>query len=236
MLSREYEMSKSIDVYNDPCFTLKDAQLHIYAYQVPPRTIFDWVVGSMNYQPLIDIAEKKPARLSFVNLVELYVLASIRRKYRVRMQNVRPAIDFMKKEFNTEHPLAEHRFQTDGFNLFYKHLDSLYDLSRGGQQNFDFIEIYLKRIEYNPSGNPLKFYPFTRLDNQEDSSTPRYVTIDPKICFGRPILESTSVPVEIISQKYWAGESHASLINEYAIEAEELDEAIRVGGYYLKAA
>lgn len=228
-------MGIKIDVYNDPCFTLQEAQLHIYVFKVPGATIHDWAVGRKTYKPLIEIAQRTPPRLSFINLVELYVLASIRRKFHIPMQNVRPAIEFIKRELQSKHPLAEHRFDTDGIRLFFKHLGGLYDLSKGGQQAFDFVETYLKRIEYAHNGLPSKFYPFTRLD-KDDAHTPMHVTINPKICFGRPILERISVPVEIISERYWAGESHDALREEYGITSEELDEAIRVGGYYLKAA
>jgi uncharacterized protein (DUF433 family) len=225
-------MDMKIDVYNDPCFMLSDAKLHIFVFNVPKRTIYDWVVGSKNYKPLIEIAQKSPPRLSFINLVELYVLASIRRKFHIPMPYVRSAVEFVNKELGSKHPLAEHRFETDGLRIFFEHLGGLYDISKGVQQSFDFVKTYLHRIEYSQSGLPLKFYPFTRLDKHEDDKTPMCVTINPRICFGRPILESISVPVEIISQRYWAGESHDSLINEYNITSEELDEAIRVGRYY----
>jgi hypothetical protein len=118
-----------IDVYNDPCFTLQEAHLHIYVFKVPAGTIHDWAVGRKTYKPLIEIAQRTPPRLSFINLVELYVLASIRREFHIPMPNVRSAIDCVKRELKSEHPLAENRFKTDGINLFIDHLGNLYNIS-----------------------------------------------------------------------------------------------------------
>jgi uncharacterized protein (DUF433 family) len=228
-------MAISIDVYNDPCYTLKDAQLHIHVFNVPKTTVNDWVGGRSTYTPLIEIAQKSPPRLSFINLIELYVLATLRRRIKIQMPYVREAIDFVKKEFESEHPLAEHKFKTDGLHIFLDVLGKTHDISTGGQQTFEFVSNYLERVEYSFTGKPTKFYPFSSFGNKEEDK-PKYVTIDPNICFGRPVLESISVPVESICDQYWAGESHATLISDYQVTSEELDEAIRIGRYYLEAA
>ena len=40
----------------------------------------------------------EPVLLSFINLVELHVLASIRREHRITMLEVREAIDWMRQQ------------------------------------------------------------------------------------------------------------------------------------------
>ena len=74
------------------------------------------------FKPVIRPAATSPVALSFINLIEAHVLAAIRRKHRVDMADVRRTIVFLKKEFGSKHPLADHKFETDGVDLFVEHL------------------------------------------------------------------------------------------------------------------
>ena len=229
-------MTKSFDVYNFPSYYIPEAVLHLHTFQVPLTTIRSWVVGQPNFKPLIKIAQLSPPRLSFINLVELYVLASIRRKFKIPMPNVRTGLEYVKDKLKSKHPLAEYGFQTNGIDLFLEHSGILLNISKGGQLSLEFIKTYLNRIERNEAGLPRKLYPLTRLSEFEDENTPKFITINPNICFGRPILENISTPVETISERFWAGESFESLMKEYDISQEELQEVVRFGAAYLKAA
>ena len=112
---------ESFDVYNFPSYYIPEAVLHLHTFQVPLTTIRSWVVGQPNFKPLIKIAQLSPPRLSFINLVELYVLASIRRKFKIPMPNVRTGLEYVKDKLKSKHPLAEYGFQTNGIDLFLEH-------------------------------------------------------------------------------------------------------------------
>ena len=82
---------------------------------------------------LFRIAQPAPPTLSFWNLVEVYLLASIRRSYNVPMQKVRPALKYLERELEIERPLLQKQLLTDGVNLFVEHLSSLINISEDGQ-------------------------------------------------------------------------------------------------------
>jgi hypothetical protein len=68
--------------------------------------------------------------LSYINLIEAYVLATIRRKYTVSMTKVRKAIDYVGREFKTDHPLADKEFETDGPHIFVREYGNLINIIR----------------------------------------------------------------------------------------------------------
>lgn len=80
-----------------PAFTLAEAVAWL---RVPNSTVRAWTLGqtygtgarSRRSHPIIEIADKKQRFLSFQNLVELHVLAAIRRQHRIPLQNVRKAV------------------------------------------------------------------------------------------------------------------------------------------------
>jgi hypothetical protein len=85
------------------------------------------------FRPVIQPAAKSPVSLPFINLIEAHVLGAIRRKHRVDMPVVRRAIEYLKKEFGSSHPLADHKFETDGVDLFIERYGQFMSVSQGGQ-------------------------------------------------------------------------------------------------------
>ena len=80
------------DLRELPAYTVSEVAHYL---TVPPATIRYWSVGRGSCEPLITLPENSPSRptlLSFYNLVELHVLAAVRREYRITMPKVRTAI------------------------------------------------------------------------------------------------------------------------------------------------
>ncbi len=68
----------------------------------------------------------------------------------------------MKRQFHIERPLIDESFQTDRLDLFVERYGDLINASREGQQAMkEIISVYLKRIERDANGLPIKLYPFT---------------------------------------------------------------------------
>ena len=164
--------------------------------------------------------------LSFINLIEAYVLASIRREHRLFMNKIRKGLDFISQMPPSDNPLAEKDFETDRLSLFLRESGLGYDISRGGGQTVleDIIKKYMQRIERDLNGLPIKLYLFSGTGKPDE---PRSILIDPKISFGRPILSNTSIPVEIIVERYRTGESMRELAGDYECSWEKIEEAIR---------
>lgn len=200
---------------------------------IPVTTLRAWVLGQHYesaggrrlFAPPLKIAQRTPPLLSFLNLVEAHVLDGIRRHHGVTLQNVRKALVYLEKHFPSEHPLADRRFETDGLDLFIEQYGKLINISREGQVTMrDLVAAYLRRVERDPKGVPIRLFPYTRHREPEE---PMSVVIDPRVSFGRPVLAGTGIATEIVAERYKAGKSMDDLADDYGRRREEIEEAIR---------
>jgi uncharacterized protein (DUF433 family) len=218
-----------------PAYTVAEAAHYL---RMPEETLRSWVVGrlypvagqSKRSRPLIHLDDHKRQYLSFVNLVEAHVLAAIRRRHGVKLPKVRSALDYVRRQFRVEHPLINQDFRTDGLDLFVERYGELINASREGQRAMkEIIGVYLKRIEWDSKGLPVKLFPFTR-DSQAEAapaSDPRVVVMNPTVSFGRPVIAGTGIPVSSIYERYRAGDSVADLAQDFRLEISAIEEAIR---------
>jgi hypothetical protein len=98
--------------------------------RLSPSTLRLWACGDGEHKALFRPAEPTPLTLSFNNLVESFVLASMRRVHGVSMQKVRKALRFIGDKLRVERPLIHARFRTDGVRLFVQEADRLLDRRR----------------------------------------------------------------------------------------------------------
>ena len=200
---------------------------------IPLATLRSWVggrpyptkTGPRYFQPVIIPAQSSPATLSFVNLVEVHVLDAIRREHRISLDKVRVAMDYLRREFHSQHPLADHRFETDGMDLFIQQYEKLINITRSGQLAIrQLLQAHLRRIERDRSGVAIRLYPFTRkrLENE-----PKVIVIDPAISFGKPVMAGSGIPTSIVAERYKAGETIEELAADYERERSDIEEAIR---------
>ncbi len=219
-----------LDLREAPAYSVSEAAHYL---RIPPSTIRWWVTGRcyhpetgpQAFKPIIDLPHKDSTLLSFINLVEVHVLDAIRRKHRIPLDKVRTALQYLKKEFRSKHPLAEDEFQTDGISLFIQKYGQLINISQAGQLAIrELLEAHLQRIERDASGLPLRLYPFTR---KRELHEPKAIVIDPYVSFGRPVLKGTGIATSVIAGRYKAGESMDELAKDYGRDRLEIEEAIR---------
>jgi uncharacterized protein (DUF433 family) len=221
---------KDQDVRELPAYGVAEAAHYLL---VPRATLRSWVAG-MSYtsdgerrlfKPVIHPAATSPVALSFINLIEVHVLAAIRRRHRVDMPAVRRTIDFLKREFGSQHPLADYKFETNGVDLFVEHLGDFISVSQGGQLAMrDVLKAHLRRIDRDDKGFPLRLYPFTRVDETEQ---PKNIVIDPFVSFGKAVITGTGISTNIVAERFKAGESADELASDYGCAREKIEEAIR---------
>jgi uncharacterized protein (DUF433 family) len=201
--------------------------------RIPPATLRSWVLGRLYptasgkgfFKPPIEIADSKRRLLSFTNLVEVHVLWAIRREHEIPLKKVRWALTFLVDRFEARHPLATHRFETDGADLFVSKVGDLINASREGQLAMrEMLSAHLKRVEWSTTGVAVRLYPFTRKEARDE---PKAVMIDPQVGFGRPVLVGTGIPTAIIAERFKAGEQPDELARDYGREPSEILEAIR---------
>ena len=164
--------------------------------------------------------------LSFLNLVEAHVLSGLRGIHRLPLPKIRRTLDWVSKRLTLSRPLAEARFATDGVNLYVEHIAQLIDVDKGAQLAMrELIETYLRRVERDPTGAPVKLYPFTRKGPGTDPG--RIVVIDPAVAFGRPVLEGTRVPTAVLVDRFKAGDAPQELADDYRSTPQSIEEALR---------
>ncbi len=205
-----------------PAYTIAEAAQWL---RVPGSTTRDWLLGrSSRFPPVVAIADRTSRTLSFRNLVELHVLAALRRDHEVPLQRVRQAVAFLQKRLDAPNPLASLQLLTDGRDLLVEAYDQFLNVSRGGQLELrTLVQAYLDRIEHDAHG-PTRLFPFSRKQVLED---PRSIEIDPRIQFGRPCLAGTGIPTAEIADRCKAGESIDSLAEDFGRPREQIEEAIR---------
>ena len=143
------------------------------------------------------------------------------------MQKIRPAIDFLQDQLDVQHPLARKELLTDGLFVFTEHLGELLNLSEGGQLAIrEVIETYLERVEHDREGLASRFYPFSRGDGR---NAPKLIVIDPAIAFGRPVIAGSGVRASVVANFFNSGETIAELAEEYRLQTEQIEEAVRYG-------
>ena len=217
------------DLRELPGYTVSEVAHYL---TVPPATIRYWSVGRGQYSPLIKLPERslpRPTLLSFINLVELHVLAAIRRTHRVTMPKIRQAIRHLREidrsDLAQHHPLISHELETDGLDLFIDRYGHLVNISQSGQLAMrEVLEAALHRIIRDVHRVPIKLYPFTRNDMHDAPAT---VVIDPRMAAGRPVIDGTGLATQIIAERFKAGESVSQLAADYERAESEIQEAIR---------
>lgn len=196
-------------------------------------TLSSWVKGRYYptedgrrfFKPVLNLPNPSKRWLSFVNLVEAHVLHAIRSQHQVPLENVRKALQYVQREFNSKHPLADQEFETNGCDLFLQKYGQLINLTRDGQLAMkDVLQKYLKRIERDEAGLAARLYPFTRGINADAFKA---VVIDPNLAFGKPVLVGTGIPTVVVADRYKAGDSIDALARDYGLDRLNIEEAIR---------
>ena len=209
-----------------PAYSVIDAAHYLW---LPERTVQGWTRGrySTNQKPVVP-ADPESGLLSFAHLLELHVLAALRRQHGLQTQSVRNARDYLQQKWGSAHPLIDVVMETDGKHLFARRIGELINVSRHGQLAIEeMIAARLERIERDDAGLAQRLYPFTRKNVIEQPSAPRLVTIDPRYMFGKPVITGSRVPTSEIAGRFYAGDSYETLVAEYGRSPEEIEEAIR---------
>jgi uncharacterized protein (DUF433 family) len=228
--------NSSLDIYGGrdpreiPAYRLADAAKYL---NIAPPTLRSWIKGYYYpikggrkfFKPVFSLPESDIPLLSYTNLVEAFVLSSLRRKYKIDLYKIRIAINSLQREFNSRHPLAEHRFETNGADIFVETYGQLVNVGRDGQLAMrQVLQNYLKRVEHDPAGKAARLYPFVRLNGTEQ---PRNVVINPYVSFGKPVITGTGLPTRVVAERYKAGDSIPQIARDYGRKKEEIDDAIR---------
>lgn len=206
---------------------------------ISQATLRSWVFGRSYFahgrrkfsKPLVKLYNPDEEALSFYNLVELHILLFTRQIYGLRMSAVRNALEYVEVTLRIKRPLISQVFHTDGKDLFVKRLKEriIINASKLGQLEIgQIMELYLERIEWDREGLAMRLFPV----RATSLSGGKIIVIDPRISFGRPVINGTGITASILYHRKRTGETVKELSKDYGLQGIEIEEAIS----YYKAA
>lgn len=208
--------TKPQTVFDAPAYSGAQAAHYV---GVPYQTLRDWI------GPKGLIATPKRNVLSFNNLAEAHVLKAMRRAHKLSLQRIRKALIELGRLRQTEHPLLDESFATDGVSLCIFEEDQVINLNQRLQTEIrEFVAVYLQRIERDSAGRAATLYPFIARDTADE---PRHVSISPTVSFGRPVLAGTGISTAVVAGRFAARDSMSALAMEYKVDMQVLEDAIR---------
>lgn len=171
------------------------------------------------------LSRRKPrSELSYLQLIEVGVAAAMR-DAGVTLAKIREAREYMANEFQSEFPLAEYRFQTDGKQLFIdydqiagtKYSEKLLAVNKRGQLGWtEILRQRLKEFEYDGSEIVLRW-------KVAGANNP--ITIDPRVSFGAPSVDG--IPTWVVKERWASGESIDDISGDFGITGKLVEAALK---------
>lgn len=219
-----------INPYEIPNYTIDEAARYLHVHH---QTITYWVIGNENLAPLSTIYTRTPMLLSFKNLVECFVLESLRKIHHMSLPAIRQAVEQLRIAGASKYPLADYDLHTDRRGrLIYidENQNMLTCLSSGGQMVFrDIVLPSLRRVVRNERGIAQRLFPFTRKAHfKAPTDAPRFVVIDPQVAFGMPVLINSRISTAFLLSRKKGGASVKQLATDYGRPEAEIEEALRL--------
>lgn len=199
-----------------------------------PQTARRWVLGykseDRKMKPVFGGDRSRgagPLMVSFLELVEIAVVARFRRgapgHNPVTLERLRRAHAFARDRFHTQYPFASLKLWEVGGHVLHEFearepgpaviaLDMhgqavLPGLVERVQQSFRFEDEIVHQWYPHGPGIP--------------------IVIDPRVSAGQPVLEATGVRVEIIFERFRAGEDIQALAIDFEVDEGAVEEALR---------
>jgi uncharacterized protein (DUF433 family) len=189
-----------------------------------------WLDGyersGVRYAPVIREEHTGQDLVTWGEFVELGYLREYRRKG-VPLQQLRPVIDELRREFKTPYPLATARPYVYGKDLVLE-VQERHDLPtpiaivvRSGQQILlaDAAKQFFKKVEFDPTGQEV-----ARRLRPAGPASP--VVIDPLVRFGRPVVAG------IATERLWELADAGETIEEIADGYDLAEGDVRAGVAY----
>lgn len=191
-----------------------------------PATVRAWVKGrSASAGPVFhrdyDELDGGKVVLSFQDLIELWVVDQLRRKG-MSLQHIRRLGTRAAQMLGTTHPFGTSRVklfvERDKVKTLVVEDDHGWtDLEDGQMLVRQVLEDYFEHVDFDPeSGDAVLFWP-------KGKDVP--VVVDPRRCYGAPVIKDTRIPAEMVWQLLKAGDSIELIASSYGLSVEAVEAA-----------
>jgi uncharacterized protein (DUF433 family) len=204
----ETEVNPVDSVLNRGVYTIPQAAKLV---GLTTRRVREWFLGrssSPNRRPVFQ-SDYKPIgdsfAISFYDLVDVYVAGNLR-DFGVSLQTVRRVYDRLGGEMKTQHPFCRRELLTDGEEVFVRGRDhageeEIYEAISKQKVFPEIILPFLQQIDYDR---------VTILASRWRIA--EGVVLDPRICFGSPVVNEEGIPTYILNAEYHANNKDAEKV------------------------
>lgn len=186
-----------------------------------PKRIREWFRGG---RPVF-VSDLPPLgsefAISFLDLVEVFVAGHLR-DFGISLRAVRQVHFRLSTYFKNPHPFARQELLTDGQDVFVRGIDKdgeseIYEAITRQKVFPTLILPFLKQIDY------------ARMTNLADRwRIADGVVVDPRLCFGQPVLARSAIPTRIVAAEYLANDRNEKLVGDwYRITSKEVLQAVK---------
>ena len=220
---------KGSDIRDQPAYGPAEAARYL---RLPAATLRTWFVGrdypragvQATFHPLIKPACTQPLRLSFYNLIEAHVLRALRTEHGVALAELRNAVAYAQDKLHVQRLLLSADLRAHAGQVFLDRYVELINLSASGQLAMRrMFEAHLQRVEWDAWQFPVRLYPYVDATHR---SAERPIAIDPRVAFGRPVVQRKGISTAAIAERIDAGESVDALAEDYDLSRDEIEQAV----------
>jgi uncharacterized protein (DUF433 family) len=162
--------------------------------------------------------------LSYFDLVEVFILRSLRREYKYELSYIRDALQIAQEEYGIDRLFLNEAFRHDGREFFLDRLTDLATLSPSHQLAMrTVLDAYLRRVEYGPDDLADSFYPVIP---QLGVEAEKLIVIKSTVSFGRPVVERRGIRTSVVVGRINAGETPEHVAEDFGLTADEIGQAI----------
>ena len=194
-----------------------------YAH-VSPQTVAAWHRARLDGRKAMLKEKEKQAGLSFLQLIELAVVARMR-KAGLKVSEISRARDWFTRSTGLEYPFARLRFKTDGAEILQDDegplrdgdVEKLISANHGGQYVWrDLLSQRLEEFNYDEDTGEVSFW--------KVAGTDKPILIDPKVAFGAP--QVRGVKTGILKAHWLSGEEIDELMDDFDLSDGEVIDAL----------
>lgn len=210
------EASTSMETQTDfryqPTYNIAEAARYL---RVAPATLHSWN----------ERAWKRPALLSFMNLVEAHLLRALRTEQGVDVDKLLMSAKYIGEKRGINPLWVSNELCKEAGDVLIDTYAGLVKVSATSliAMRHQF-KAHLAGIDWDEKGTPVRLFPaFAGFSIPGAENT---VVIDPMLCFGSPVLAPSCVSTAVIAARVDAGETMAELALDYDLHMRDIEAAV----------
>ena len=209
------------DVLDKGIFGLSEAAHYT---GLPIQRIRSWFAASVPGRKAVFDADYEKFdgthAISFLDLIDVLVAGKLR-DHAVSMQTVRKAYARLRDDWGLDHPFCHQGIYTDGRTIFLEvaNLDGDCHFAEvfSSQKYFGKVmDEHLRRVDYDAETGLAQRWRIAA-----------GVVIDPRIHFGKPVVENTGVATRVLASAYYAsGHREEDVSRLYGVDVNAVRNAV----------